>query len=139
MNYKKFENTIALRLNIGDEIISSLTELCEKENIRFAQVNGIGATKKVTVGTFNTETKQYHSNTYTEIMELVSLLGNLSVKDGKPYIHLHACLADENGHTFGGHLNEAVIGVTAEIFVNMVDGEMERLPQEETGINIWKI
>lgn len=139
MKYKKIKNTIALRLNVGEEITSSLTELCEKENIRFAQVNGIGATKKVTVGTFNTDTKQYHSKTFNEIMELVSLLGNLTVKDGKPYVHLHACLADENGQTFGGHLNEAVIGVTAEIFVNISDCETGRIMQEETGINIWDI
>ncbi len=139
MKYVKIGNTIALRLSVGEEIIASLRELCEKENIKFAQVNGIGATKKVTVGTFNVDTKQYHANSFEKIMEIVSLLGNLSTKDGEPYIHLHASLADENGNIFGGHLNEAIIGVTSEIFVNIIDGEMDRIYQEETGINIWKI
>lgn len=48
MNYQKNGNTVTVRLEIGEGIVSSLLELCEKENILFAEVNGIGAVSSAT-------------------------------------------------------------------------------------------
>ena len=53
MNYRKDGNTISVRLNVGEDIVTSLLELCEKENIGFAEVNGIGAVSRATVGFYN--------------------------------------------------------------------------------------
>ena len=58
MEYKEYGNTFVVRLNPGDEIISSLTALCQKEKISLAHVSGLGAAKKITLGVFNMETKK---------------------------------------------------------------------------------
>ena len=139
MNYRKDGNTISVRLNVGEDIIASLLELCKKENIGFAEVNGIGAVSRATVGFYNLAQGKYMPKTFDEPMEIVSLLGNMTRKDGKPYLHLHASFSGEDCNVVGGHLTEAIIGVTAEIFVNIIDGEMNRRVHPVTGINIFDI
>ena len=136
MYYKKDGNLIALMPEIGEDVLTVLNELCEKENISYATVSGIGAVSKATVGIFSMKEKKYMSRTFEEPMEMVSLLGNITRKDGKPYLHLHASFSDENCNVYGGHLNEAIIGVTAEIFITLIDGEMGRKINPVTGLNI---
>ncbi len=139
MKYKKVGSAYVVRLEIGDEIISSLTALCEKENIAFAEISAIGAVDRAVMGLYNINEHQYRQTTFEEPMELLSLLGNVSRKDGKPYIHLHAVVSNEECRTFGGHLNEAVISVTCEMFVKTFDGEMNRRICDKTGLNIFDI
>ena len=139
MHYRKNGDTISVRLSIGEDIIKSLLELCEKENIEFAQVNGIGAVSRATVGFYDVKKGEYKPKTFDEPMEIISLLGNMTRKDGKPYLHLHAAFSGEDCNVVGGHLNEAIIGVTAEIFVNIIDGKMNRRVHPVTGINIFDI
>lgn len=139
MFYKKDGKVIALRLEIGEDVITALTELCEKENIVYGQVSGIGAVKKVTVGLYSVSEQKYYSTTFEEAMEMVSLLGNISRKDGKPYLHLHASFSNNECRVIGGHLNEAVISATAEIIVTVFDGEMGRRTDPMTGLNIFDI
>lgn len=139
MYYRRNGDTISVRLSIGEDIVTSLLELGEKENIGFAQVNGIGAVSRATVGFYNLDKGEYMPKTFDEPMEIVSLLGNMTRKDGKPYLHLHASFSGEDCNVVGGHLTEAIIGVTAEIFVNIIDGEMNRRVHPVTGINIFDI
>lgn len=139
MNYQKNGNTVTVRLEIGEGIVSSLLELCEKENILFAEVNGIGAVSSATVGFYDLQKGKYIPKIFDEPMEMVSLLGNITRKNGEPYLHLHASFSNANCEVVGGHLTEAIIGVTAEIFVNIVEGEMNRRADEKTGINIFDV
>lgn len=139
MKEKVIGNTVVLRLEIGEEIIESVKDVCTRHNIKAAHITGIGALKKAVVGVFNMDTKVYKSNEYNCFTELTALCGNASVMNGDSYIHLHASLADEEGRAFGGHLNEGVIGATAEIFITVLDGAIERVHCDETGLNVFDI
>lgn len=72
-------------------------------------------------------------------MEIVSLMGNVSTLNGEFYLHLHISVSDSQGHLFGGHLNECQISATSEIFINIIDGEVERFRNENTGLNELKL
>lgn len=137
MQYKRYGNTLAVRIDRGDEIVSAIRDVCEKEHVRCGSVSGIGAVGHAVVGLYKVEEKQYHSNTFDGEMELTSLLGNVSEKDGQVYLHFHAAFANEEGQVFGGHLNEAVISGTGEIFIQILDGSMGRRLDPETGLNIF--
>lgn len=139
MEYKLIDNTYVVRLDVGDEIMESLTALCKKEDIKAATVQGLGATNNVTVGYYSTVAKKYFPKTFNQQFEIISLNGNISVKDDEPYLHLHIALSDENYTFFGGHLNNAVISITAEIFVTKLNGMLNRRVNEETQLNIFDI
>lgn len=139
MEYAKYGDTFLVRLDPGDEIISSLKLLCEQEKISLAHVSGLGATKKAEIGAFDMDTKEYFSKTYEGLYEIASLEGNITTKENKPYLHLHMTIGNEKkGECHSGHLNEAVIGVTAEIFVNRLNASVDRVFNEEVGANIIK-
>ena len=140
MEYRRFGDRIAVRMDKGDEICEKLLELAELENIRLASVTGIGASHDVTLGVFNTANKKYAKLQFNDMdYELASITGNLSRQDGKPYLHLHAVIGNpEIDEVHAGHLNAAVVSATAEVMVGVIDGDAGREFSDDIGLNLWK-
>ncbi|MGI6607834.1 MAG: PPC domain-containing DNA-binding protein [Erysipelotrichaceae bacterium] len=138
MESKRFNNKVVVRIDRGEEIVSSLMKVVNEYEIRLGTVQALGATNYVKVGLFNVEEKKYYSNVLTGDMEITSLIGNISQKDGEPYLHLHINVADGKQNVYGGHLNECVISATCELFIDVIDGEVNRRFAEETGLNLIK-
>ena len=139
MKYKKYGDCLAVRIDRSEEIVSSLRGVCSRENIRFASVTGIGAAGHTVVGLYHVAEKKFVSNTFDGELEMTSLTGSVTEKDGKPYLHLHASFAGPDGKAVGGHLVEAVVSGTAEIFLRAVPGAMDRRTDPVTGLNLFDI
>ena len=137
MRYKQFGNTYLVRIDLGEEIIEQLKKLCVAEKVRLGRVEAIGATDQAVIGVYDLETKAYHPEKINEFMEITSLNGNITAMDGKPYIHLHATLADQRHTIHGGHVLEMRVGATCEMFITVFDGEVSRKQDKELGINLW--
>lgn len=135
MIFKEFDGKVAVRLDKGDEIIASLTEVAEKLDIRTAFFSAIGATDDFTVGVFSLETKDYERFDFTGNHEITELSGNITTVDSKPYIHAHITCAGENAGIVGGHLLRAVVSLTAELFIIRINAEITRAFDPEAGIN----
>lgn len=138
MEYKRYGSKVLVRLDPGEEVVAGVAAVCEKENIQLGVVSGIGAVNKATVGLFATDTKEYHSSTMEKLFEIVALVGNVSMMDGKFYQHLHITLADIEHNAVGGHLNEAIVSATAEIWIDVVEGDIDREFNETIGLNLLK-
>ena len=139
MEYKRQGNTIIVRVDKGEDIIKELLSLSEKENILFASISGLGAVNDIELGIFDTSTKKYHSKRLIGDFEITSLVGSLSRKEDKPYIHVHMSVGNVlTNEFFGGHLNKAIVGATAEIVLNVVEIVVEREFVEEIGLNLFK-
>ncbi len=139
MEYKRQRNTVIVRVDKGEDIIKELLSLSEKENILFASISGLGAVNDIELGIFDTSAKKYHSKRLIGDFEITSLVGSLSRKDGKPYIHVHMSVGNVlTNEFFGGHLNKAIVGATAEIVLNVVEIVVEREFVEEIGLNLFK-
>ncbi|MBC17653.1 DNA-binding protein [Pseudodesulfovibrio profundus] len=138
MEYTRFDSKLLMRLDPGEEIVESMTAVCSKENIQLGVVSGIGAVNKATVGLFNPVTKEYFSTTMEKDFEVTNLTGNVSQMNGEVYLHLHATLADLDHNAFGGHLNAATVSATAEIWIDIVDGAVDREFSETIGLNLLK-
>ena len=138
MEYKRFGNTLVVRLDRGEEILEQVKVLAEREHIRLAAVQALGAVNDFTVGVFNTETKTYAANDFQGAYEIVSLTGTIDTKDGQFYAHLHMSAGDADGKVFGGHLNRAVVSATCEMIVTVIDGQVDRAFSEEIGLNLLR-
>ena len=137
MMYRIFGDTIVARIDRGEEIVQILKAICEKENVGLASVTALGAVGHAVVGLYRVGEKKYYSNTLDGEMEMTALTGNVTQKDGEVYLHLHANFADAQGHVFGGHLNEAVVSATCEMFIHTLKGSVGRRPDEVTGLNLF--
>ena len=135
MEYRRFGETILLRLDPGDEICASIQALAAREGIALAQVSGIGATDDMDVGVFDIEAKDYRVYHFTGNHEITALVGNVTVKDGVPWPHLHISAAARGAGVVGGHLKRAVVNITAEIFVRVLDGSVGRQFNDAIGFN----
>lgn len=140
MEYRKFDDKIYVRLDKGDEVITSLLSVCERQNLTVAQIQGIGGCESATVGVFDMEKKAYNETTVDGLLEMVSLDGNLTYYEGEPYLHLHAafaCREDGGIKSLSGHLLKATVGLTGEIVITPADGRIGRRYIEELGIRVW--
>jgi len=128
MEYKKIGGTYYVRMDRGDEIISSILEICRKESILSAIFSGIG-------GCSSAELQVW-------MLELVSLNGNVvSDDDGQLYHHTHALFSfkkDGQHGMAGGHLKSTTVLYTAEIELRpTVGGVIGRKFDPETGTGFW--
>lgn len=138
MEYKRFENTLVIRLNRGEEVLEQIKIIAEKENIKLAMINALGAADDFVVGVYSVPKKKYYSKEYQGAYEITSLHGNISTMNDEFYLHLHMSAADNNGNVVGGHLNKCVISATCEMFISIINGNVDRIKDEETGLNIFK-
>ena len=139
MEYRRFDHTIVLRLDKGEELHEQIFALIRKENIRLATVTGIGATDDAVVGVYDVAAKKYtETHLYGENMEIVNLTGSINTMEGKPYDHIHITCAKVGAMPVGGHLLSARISLTAEIFITVIDGSVDRVYDPDMGINILK-
>ena len=137
MDYRRFGDTLVIRMDKGEEIIQQLRLVADREKVKLAAVEALGAVDDFTVGVFDTDEKQYHSNTFTGAFEIVSLTGTVTTMDDKFYAHLHMSAGDREGKVFGGHLNSATVSATCEMVVRVLDGRVERRLDETVGLNLF--
>lgn len=132
MKVKKNEvsEVLVVKLEKGEDLLEALSSIVKKENIKAGFFTGIGALNKVKMGIF-VEGK-YEEITIEDELEIVSLLGNVSLKDGKPFVHAHITVSRRDGTAFGGHLLPgSIISVTCEIFLVKLKESLERRFDEE--------
>ena len=138
MKYRKFNNTLIVRIDKDEEIIEQVQCVAKQEHILLASVEALGAINDFTVGLFDTEEKKYHSNHFQGAFEIVSLTGTISTKDGEFYQHLHMSAGNRKGEVFGGHLNSAIVSATCEMVIHVIDGEADRYFDEKIGLNLFR-
>lgn len=138
MDYRRFDRTIIMRIDRGEEILTQLKVMALKEDIKLASVRALGAVGDFTVGVFKTGEKKYYANHFTGDFEIVSLTGTISTMNGEYYAHLHMSAGDDKGAVFGGHLNEAIVSATCEMVVESIDGQVDRAFSEDVGLNLFK-
>ena len=127
MKYRKIGNSYVIRLERGEKVIEKLTEFCRKEGIKSGHFSGIGGLERTEIAYYNIEDKNYHPKAFDKPpYELLSLLGNVTVSEGKLKIHAHVMIGDKEFRTFGGHLIEGTILPTCEIVFFPFDETIER-------------
>lgn len=136
MEYKRIENTIYARLDVGEEILEQVQAIAQAEGIRLANLNGLGAVNDLTVGVWRPVLQRYDSNRFEGDYEIVSLTGTITTMDGACYCHLHLAAGDSGGHVVGGHLNRAVVSATAELVLHISEGTVERRFEPAVGLNL---
>lgn len=135
----KIGNRYFVRIDKDEEVVSSIGEFCKKNGVKLGSIMGIGAANRVTIGLFNTTTKEYHNEELVGDYEITNLTGNITTKDGEIYLHLHITLCDEEYKAHGGHLNECWVSGTCELIIDAVDGEVDRFFDDYSGLNLWKL
>lgn len=145
MEYSKIGDNFYVRMDRGDEIISTLLEICEKESIPSAVFSGIGGCRSAELQVFIPEKGCFETERLEGMLELVSLNGNVVRDDkGQLFHHTHALFSFKNANqnsqqgVAGGHLKSTTVLYTAEIELRpTVGGAIGRKFDPETGTGFW--
>ena len=120
------------------DIHERVTAFCVEHRIRKGWINVLGATEEVKLGYYDQARHRYHDRVFKEELEIVSCMGNVSLKEGKPFLHLHAAMGDTKLRMWGGHLFPGSKVFAAEVCVQEVEGAaLKRLPDASTGLFLW--
>lgn len=126
------------RLAHGKDLLEELSVAATEQDIRLGRVEAIGALQRARLGFYDQGTKQYQFHDFPMPLEIVSLVGNVSLKDGKPIIHAHLALSDDQGRGFGGHLAPGCVVFACEFIMQELTGAtLERGLDEPTKLPLW--
>ena len=139
MEYKRIENKIVFRLEKGDRLMESTQKIATTENVKMASINGIGACSKIEMGYLDLSVKEYVFKTFKGNLEILQATGNITLKNGEPFPHIHISVANDECKVFGGHLNEATISATFEGVMQIIDLEIHREFNEDLGLALMNV
>jgi len=136
----KRERSFAGRLPFNKDLISFIEDFCKEKGIEMAVFYVIGAVSSVTLGYFDQKQKVYVSFKKETPLEIASCFGNISKKEGNPFVHAHMVLTDEKGCAIGGHLFSETIVFAGEYYIQTLSGNaFEREYDPQTGLMLWNI
>ena len=114
MDFRKRDADYVIRLDRGEEIMSSLTRLLEEQDIRSGSIVGISAVEDTILGFYDAQSAEYLRKEFPQEAELVVFAGNVSMVEGAPFVHAHAVISDASFQALSGHFFSGVIAVTGE-------------------------
>ena len=133
------EKTWALIFAAGDEAMAVLKSFAEVHSIRSAHFTAIGAFSRATLGYFDMEKKEYLRIPVDEQVEVVTLIGDIALEDGKPKLHAHAALGQRSGAVIGGHLLEGHVRPTLEVILSESPKHLERHFDPQAGLALIRL
>jgi len=141
MNYVPYsiKKTYMVRLPHGEDLLAAVADAVKETGVRLGVFSLIGAASAAAFGYYDQKKKEYQTIIRQGEFEIVTGSGNVSLKDGSPFVHAHVLFADENGSSFGGHLMPGTVIFAAELHLAELYGEpLSRQYDEVTGLFLWK-
>jgi len=142
MHYKQIAEqpkTFAIIMDKGDEIPEVLKQFAASHGLAGSSFKAIGALSHAKLGWFNWETKKYEEAAqFDEQLELLSLIGDIALKDGEPQVHAHIVVGRRNGAAYGGHLLEARVRPTCELILTESARHLQKHVDPESGLALIK-
>jgi uncharacterized protein len=138
MRYRQIDEspkTFVIVFETGDELAKGLAEFATLQNLSAASFKAVGAFSSVRLAWFSWDSKKYEpSVALEEQLELLSLIGDVALKDGKPAVHAHAVVGKQDGTAHGGHLLEAHIRPTCEVVLTESPVHLQKFVDPESGL-----
>lgn len=140
MLYTKQSSGFVIRLEQGDDILSTLKQFAGAKRVRAAFFEGIGSLYKAKLGHYDfQETKTYKYETFDEDLEILALSGNVSTMNQMALPHAHVTLGRRDFSVIGGHLEEGSLANMVEINLVKVPGKLEKAKDSNIGLNLMQL
>jgi predicted DNA-binding protein with PD1-like motif len=128
--------TFAVVLSSGDEAMAAISRVAVERELRATQFTAIGAFSRVVVAYFEWETKKYRHIPIDEQVEVLSLVGDITLEDGRPKVHAHVVIGKADATAHGGHLIEGHVRPTLEIVMTETPGHLRRRFDAASGLTL---
>ena len=130
---------VVARLEHGGDLLKQIAAVAEEHGMAAAELRAIGALQRARLAYYDQSTRQYGEFAVDRPVELISLLGNVSRRDGATAVHAHATLAGHDGSCVAGHVAPGCVVFATELILQELVGEpLQRVFDEVTGLPLWR-
>jgi predicted DNA-binding protein with PD1-like motif len=136
VRFQRFGDRYIVRLMSGEPLMETLVRFLEQQAIEFANLSAAGAVRWARLAYWNASTKQYEPREFEQQMEVVSFQGNAALKDDKPFLHLHGVFGLSDFTVIGGHIQEATVHPTLEVWLRTEDVMVRRAKDPSSGLDL---
>lgn len=136
MRYQRFGERFVVRLESGEPVMATLTGFLGEHGIGFANVSAAGAVSAAELGYWHADRQSYDYRKLEEQLEVVSFQGTASLKDGKPFLHVHGVFGRADFSAVAGHVKEAWTHPTFEAWLRIEDVPVKRIHDQSTGLDL---
>jgi predicted DNA-binding protein with PD1-like motif len=133
---KNLSNGYFLRLERGEDIVNTLENFTRERNLKSGSIQAIGAVSSIELGFYHLNKKEYSWKKYDQNLEIAALTGNIAYSNGEVVIHLHGVFANEDNSCFGGHVKNAKVSATCEVYIMEFDKLLTRSFNDEIGLKL---
>lgn len=123
-------------LDAGSSLTGEILRIARKEKIKTARFEAIGGVNQLRLAFFSHRSKKYEEHSYDEFLEVTGLLGNITQKGGKPFLHAHGTFGRRDTSVVGGHLISATVFPIMEVVITPTKNRATRRFDEKTGLNV---
>jgi uncharacterized protein len=131
--------TFVVALEAGDRLMESITRFAAEHGLAASEFTAIGALSSAKLAYFDPASREYVDIPVDEQIEIASLNGRITRPEGgegDPHLHVHCVLSRRDGSAVAGHLMEAEVRPTAEVFVTDSPTELQRRTDPESGLAV---
>ncbi len=136
LNQSPQETTYAVIFGAGDEVFTGLTQFAQQNHIVAGRITGVGAVRSAMLGFFDPQRKAYRRISIDHQSEVLSMLGDIAMYQGKPVVHVHMVVGFPDGTAHGGHLLQAHVWPTLEVIVTSYPRPIYRIFDPEKGLAV---
>ncbi len=130
--------TFVGRVATGSDLVEEIERTCGEQGILAAEVTVVGAVQHVAYAYYEQVEHRYLELASDDHHELAGWVGNISQRDGRPFLHAHATFADASGASVSGHLLRGTTVFVAEVIIHeWTDISLVRTHDEATGLALW--
>jgi len=124
------------RIPEDEELLAYVNKFAKTKGIKAGVVLAIGSLKNCKLGYYDRIAQRYEVFEVNEDVELISALGNISLREGEPFAHIHVAIGKRDGSTVSGHLIEGRVFVAEVVIIELEGPELVR--KREGGLWLWK-
>jgi len=126
----------AIILAKGDEVMSGLTDFARQNKVASASFTAIGAFSHASVAWFDDGRKEFRLIPIEQQVELVLMIGDIALVNDQPVVHTHVSVASSDGTVRGGHVINAFVFPTLELFMTVYHTPLHKESDEATGLKL---
>ena len=129
-------NTHFIKFDKGEDVLSTLSEYLNLRDIKAGTLSAVGVLSDVEIGYYQQEKGAYIKKLLKGDYELLSLTGNIGILNKATHPHIHVIIGDDKFNCYGGHLLNAKVGITCELFIRTSDIDVERIYDDIVKLNL---
>jgi len=123
-------------LKAGARIPDDILGIAKREKVATARVEAIGGVEELRLAYFNRRMKRYEEHDFKEFLEVTGILGNITLKEGKPFLHIHGTFGRRDLSTLAGHVMKAKVFPLLEVVITPTKNRALRRFDDELGLNV---